>query len=47
MTFADADAVEEVDSSTDAVIVLVEETLDVGVEELLITADIVFIMDSV
>ena len=44
VTFADADAVEEVESSSDDVIVVVEETLDEGIEELVITADIVFIM---
>jgi hypothetical protein len=43
-TFADADAVEEVESSSDDVMVAVEETLDEGIEESVITTDIVFIM---
>jgi len=45
--FVDADAVEEVDTSNDVVTVLVEETLDEGMEVPLITVDIVFTMDSV
>ena len=43
----DADAVEEDETPNDVVTVLVDETLDEGMEVLLITVDIVFTMDRV